>query len=272
MNNKKEKKKTKIFKKSLLDKNFNLEAAYFEKPLSKSDWNKIETFAEKFLSNNTSETIDSFLSSFPNLWKGETNVQKLRSIFDKEIEASPQNITKYKEAMNYIIDQLYIPKPYVCQSIFFPGEENENKVVNMVRTCKYSLDICIFTMTNDKLFEAVEECWNANIAVRIITDDECVKQKGSDVYKLATLGIPVKTDSNAKYHMHHKFVIVDKKVLITGSFNWTVQAVKSNNENVLMIQNEQLVKEYIREFDELWKEFNEEITPEEAKEETKKNK
>jgi cardiolipin hydrolase len=125
-------------------------------------------------------------------------------------------------------------------------------------------------MTNDKLFEAVEESWNANIAVRIITDDECVKQKGSDVYKLATLGIPVKTDSNAKYHMHHKFVIVDKKVLITGSFNWTVQAVKSNNENVLMIQNEQLVKEYIREFDDLWKEFNEEITPEEAKEETKK--
>jgi phosphatidylserine/phosphatidylglycerophosphate/cardiolipin synthase-like enzyme len=59
-------------------------------------------------------------------------------------------------------------------------------------------------------------------------------------------------------------------VLITGSFNWTVQAVKSNNENVLMIQNEQLVKEYIREFDELWKEFKEEITPEEAKEETKK--
>jgi cardiolipin hydrolase len=70
--------------------------------------------------------------------------------------------------------------------------------------------------------------------------------------------------------MHHKFVIVDKKVLITGSFNWTVQAVKSNNENVLMIQNEQLVKEYVKEFDELWKGFKEEITPEEAKEETKK--
>ena len=136
----------------------------------------------------------------------------------------------------------------------------------MIRTCKYSLDICIFTMTNDKLFEAVEECWNANIDVRIITDDECVKQKGSDVYKLASIGVPVKTDSNAQYHMHHKFVVVDKRVLITGSFNWTVQAVKNNNENVIMIQNKELVDKYVQEFDSLWKSFKEEITVEEGRE------
>ncbi len=118
-----------------------------------------------------------------------------------------------KEAINYIIENLYIPRPYVCDAVFFPGESHENNVVNMLRTCKYSLDICMFTMTNDKLFEAVEECWNANVDVRIITDDECVKQKGSDVFKLAAIGVPVKTDSSAQYHMHHKFVVIDKKVL-----------------------------------------------------------
>ena len=135
----------------------------------------------------------------------------------------------------------------------------------MIRTCKYTLDICIFTITNDKLFEAVEQCWNANIDVRIITDDECVKQRGSDVYKLAAIGVPVKTDSNAQYHMHHKFVVIDKKVLITGSFNWTVQAVKNNNENVIMLQNKELVDKYVQEFDRLWGSFKEEISEEEAK-------
>ena len=263
---KKQKGQHRMFKRGLLDKNFDFEGNYFEKDLSQNQWTQIESYASKFLSGNSSESLKSFLAKYPDLWKGDGNIEKLRKVFDSQIVKNPEGALKYQEAMNYIIDNLYIPRPYVCEAVFFPGESHENKVVNMIRTCKYSLDICIFTMTNDKLFEAVEECWNANIDVRIITDDECVKQKGSDVYKLASIGVPVKTDSNAQYHMHHKFVVVDKRVLITGSFNWTVQAVKNNNENVIMIQNKELVDKYVQEFDSLWKSFKEEITVEEGRE------
>ena len=262
---KKQKGQHRMFKRSLLDKNFNLEANYFEKDLSQNDWKNIETYVSKFLSGNTSESLKTFFNKSPDLRKGDKNIENLRKIFNTALSKNPNSAEKYQEGMNFIIDNLYIPRPSVCEAVFFPGEEHENKAVNMIRTCKYSLDICIFTMTNDKLFEAVEECWNANIDVRIITDDECVKQRGSDVYKLAAIGVPVKTDSNAQYHMHHKFVVIDKKVLITGSFNWTVQAVKNNNENVIMLQNKELVDKYVQEFDRLWGSFKEEISEEEAK-------
>ena len=36
------------------------------------------------------------------------------------------------------------------------------------------------------------------------------------------------------YLMHHKFAIIDGKNLITGSFNWTMQAAMGNYENVLI--------------------------------------
>lgn len=55
----------------------------------------------------------------------------------------------------------------------------------MLRTCKKTLDIAIFTLTNDKIFAAIEETWNRGVEVRIITDDECCKHIGSDIYKLA---------------------------------------------------------------------------------------
>jgi cardiolipin hydrolase len=35
--------------------------------------------------------------------------------------------------------------------------------------------------------------------------------------------------------MHHKFVIIDNKVLITGSLNWSAHGVNNNNENIIII-------------------------------------
>lgn len=49
---------------------------------------------------------------------------------------------------------------------------------------------------------------------------------------LAKAGIEVRTDDDPKAHMHNKFIIIDDYVLINGSFNWTVNAVSANKENL----------------------------------------
>ena len=69
--------------------------------------------------------------------------------------------------------------------------------------------------------------------MRIITDDECSKFAGADIWELASVGIECTMDNNFRLHMHHKFAIIDKIVLLTGSFNWTAQAVNGNQENLI---------------------------------------
>ena len=73
-------------------------------------------------------------------------------------------------------------------------------------------------------------------------------------------GCRVKKCRNAhyktSYYMHHKFVIVDNVTLITGSFNWTRQAVVGNRENVLVTNNDEIVQPYIQEFKKLWEMYN----------------
>jgi phosphatidylserine/phosphatidylglycerophosphate/cardiolipin synthase-like enzyme len=55
--------------------------------------------------------------------------------------------------------------------------------------------------------------------------------------------------------MHNKFVVIDDTHLITGSFNWTVQAGKSNQENIIVVDNPYYIEKYNSEFEILWKQF-----------------
>jgi phosphatidylserine/phosphatidylglycerophosphate/cardiolipin synthase-like enzyme len=163
------------------------------------------------------------------------------------------------------MSEYYQVKPSVLECHFFPSEENEVLVVNMIRTCKKTLDIAIFTLTNDKITAGILEAQERGVKVRIIADDECCKMMGSDVVRLAAKGIDCKTDSDVKAHMHHKFAILDESVVITGSFNWTVQAVKQNQENILFYENREIAKLYIEEYNRLWDEFTAVINIEESR-------
>lgn len=89
----------------------------------------------------------------------------------------------------------------------------------------------------------------------IITDDVCSGFTGADIFRLGALGVPCTMDNNKRLHMHHKFAIIDGKILVTGSFNWSSQAVTGNQENLIVIDNEYLCKEYKKQFDKMWTKF-----------------
>lgn len=53
--------------------------------------------------------------------------------------------------------------------------------------------------------------------------------------------------------MHNKFFIIDDKILGTGSLNWTSTAMQINYENLIIIKDDQAVKNYSNYFYDLWK-------------------
>ena len=111
-------------------------------------------------------------------------------------------------------------------------------MVIYISLAKKTIDLCIFSFTNDDLANEIIKAHQRGVTVRIITDDEAMKGKGADAQRCSDKGIPVRTDSEEKYHMHNKFMIVDSLFLVTGSFNWTFQAGKSNQENVVVIDGD----------------------------------
>lgn len=55
--------------------------------------------------------------------------------------------------------------------------------------------------------------------------------------------------------MHHKFCIIDDSKLLNGSLNWSVQGVRSNQENVMITNDPALVRPFRAAFDSLWRSY-----------------
>ncbi|XP_067132585.1 mitochondrial cardiolipin hydrolase-like [Centruroides vittatus] len=73
----------------------------------------------------------------------------------------------------------------------------------------------------------------------------------AQIKKFRRNGIEVRTHSS-KFLMHHKFAIIDKEIVITGTLNWTLKALTHNHENVVITNEENITKAYINEFERLW--------------------
>jgi len=126
-----------------------------------------------------------------------------------------------RKCVAQVEEDMYRTKPRYMDAFFFPNKANVKNIVKYIGMAQKTLYICVFNITNDDLANAIIERQNAGVDVRIISDDECAGNKGSDIVKLANNGIDVRTDSAPEYHMHDKFMVVDHKFVLTGSFNWT---------------------------------------------------
>ena len=245
------------------DPNFKLNERYFYQNISVNEWSEINDFIEKFIDENMDEKdLEEFFDAHPKISKG--NVDKLKNTVEN-IFSKKQNLPKYKILINFLIKKYFKPKPVICECYFFPNPANEQRVVNMFRTCKKTLDVAIFTFTRDSIAQAILEAYQRGVKVRCIGDDGNSKVKGSDVRLLASVGIPCKTDNNLRFHMHNKMAILDNSVVITGSFNWTSQAVNKNQDNILFIEDKNIANQYTDYYNQIWNSFNTVITQEDAK-------
>lgn len=88
----------------------------------------------------------------------------------------------------------------------------------------------------------------------IIMDDMCNARYKNTICILREMGIKVKTIRmpGKTTYMHNKFCIIDNKVALTGSYNWTKNATYNNFENLLETENKLVIKKLLYEFKYIW--------------------
>jgi len=101
-----------------------------------------------------------------------------------------------------------------------------------------------YSFTSAPIAEALVKAHKRGVKIRVLLDKSQKTEKYSSADFLANAGIPTKIDA-AHAIAHNKVVIIDKEVVITGSFNFTKAAEESNAENLLVIRDKELASRYI---------------------------
>ena len=152
-----------------------------------------------------------------------------------------------------VIKLLYSKESEVKTSAYFsPGEDCLHRIQQFIREAQHSLDICVFTITDNRIVESILAAHERGVTIRIISDDDKSEDLGSDLELLKNKGIDCLYDRTTA-HMHHKFAIADSNKLLNGSYNWTRSACTSNNENITIVNHKPLIEKFNKEFLRLWK-------------------
>ncbi len=137
------------------------------------------------------------------------------------------------------------------QVYFSPQDRCSERICGLIRQARQSMDLCVFTITDDRLTTALLDAASAGVKIRLITDDLKSEDLGSDIKRIAEAGIPVKID-RSEFHMHHKFAIFDESSVLTGSYNWTRNADHENLENLVITHDPRIIRPFTEEFQRLW--------------------
>jgi phosphatidylserine/phosphatidylglycerophosphate/cardiolipin synthase-like enzyme len=142
----------------------------------------------------------------------------------------------------------------LIEPYFTPEDNLTDRIIELINNAKKSIHVMIFTFSKKEIAEALIQAKNRGIDVKVIAEEYQSNYNWAQINYLKENGVNVILDKNYKT-FHHKTMIIDEEITITGSFNFTNSAQYYNDENSLVIHSEYISKVYEKEFKRLWEKY-----------------
>jgi phosphatidylserine/phosphatidylglycerophosphate/cardiolipin synthase-like enzyme len=134
--------------------------------------------------------------------------------------------------------------PQGVQVYFSPHGGATDAVVQALAHATNSVLVQAYSFTSAPIAQALVEASRRGLRVEIILDKSQRTEKYSEADFLTHNGIPTLVDAEHAI-AHNKIMIVDNYLVLSGSFNFTKAAEENNAENLLLINDPILAKQYL---------------------------
>jgi len=137
--------------------------------------------------------------------------------------------------------------------VIFTSEDHaiDLSIIPVVTSATQSIRFLAFSFTDAPLAQAMIQRAQNGVNIAGVFEKVGSDSDSSELKALYCAQVPVRRDENPAF-MHNKVIVVDQRYVITGSLNFSANADESNDENVIIIDNPDIAKLYIQDFDRIW--------------------
>lgn len=136
--------------------------------------------------------------------------------------------------------------------VYFSLYDNPQKeIIKNINQAEAFINIAMYIFTDREIALPLVKAHERGVKVRLYLDKDQVDYQYSQSRFLVQKGIKTRISSN-NYIMHHKFAIIDNRLLLTGSYNWTFSANNRNDENLMVIDDPEIIEIFQNQFINLW--------------------
>jgi phosphatidylserine/phosphatidylglycerophosphate/cardiolipin synthase-like enzyme len=126
---------------------------------------------------------------------------------------------------------------------FSPRGGCTEAIVSEIQAARSQILLQAYSFTSAPLAKALISAHKRGVHVQAIVDQSQASESYTSATFLANSGIPTYIDWKHGI-AHNKVLIIDRALVVTGSFNFTKAAEEKNAENVIIIRSEELAKLY----------------------------
>ncbi len=140
-----------------------------------------------------------------------------------------------------------IVENYFCPEDCIEGPGGISRVVELIQQANESIHVAMFSFTSQETAHALLAARQRGVDVSIVMEKRNMNGRGSQAALLAFQGIDIVPDNNSA-SMHHKFMVIDGRIVLFGSFNFSKNANSRNDENMVIVHDEDIATLFLDEF------------------------
>lgn len=131
--------------------------------------------------------------------------------------------------------------------------EIRSKIIPYLEGAVKTVQVAMAWFTSSELFNTLLRCLDRGVKVDLVLLDNAINYMdyAPDFNLFIKAGGNLRVADSRVGFMHHKFCVIDNKIVITGSYNWTYYAETRNVENILVTDNDNVVNQFKAEFSRL---------------------
>lgn len=135
-----------------------------------------------------------------------------------------------------------------AEALFSPGGGCESRLVEEIGAARKNIRVQMYIFTSKRIGEALAKAAKRGVRVEVILDKSQEKATYGPWRVMRRDGVKVFFDAEHDT-ANNKIVLIDKRTIITGSYNFTKAAEDKNAENILLIRNARdLFETYLENF------------------------